>query len=116
MHELSIAESILETVRRHIEAGQATCVRTISVRVGVFSGLVPESLEFCFDVVAQAAGFPHAHLAVTRVPARRTSHDCAAEFTLDEPLFACPACEGGRLSVTGGNELDVIEAELVDVP
>ena len=50
MHELSIAGAIVATVERHAGGRAVTSVR---VRVGRLRQVVPESLEFCFGIVAR---------------------------------------------------------------
>jgi hydrogenase nickel incorporation protein HypA/HybF len=57
MHELSIAQGILDIVREHVPEGQSAGVRTIEVRVGRMSGVVPESLEFCFEALVLDSPF-----------------------------------------------------------
>ena len=50
-HELSLAQGILDLVRRHVPDGQEGLVRAVTVRVGRLSGVVTESLDFCFGAI-----------------------------------------------------------------
>lgn len=56
MHELSIAASILETVRRQSEAHGGARAARAGLRIGGRSGVDTESLRFCFGAIA--AGTP----------------------------------------------------------
>ena len=50
MHELSISQAIVDTAMRHAEGRRsARC----SLRVGALRQVVPESLEFYFEIVAR---------------------------------------------------------------
>ena len=51
MHELGIAQNILEIVQQSVTKEQAPAVRWIRIRVGQLSGVVPDSLEFCFQAI-----------------------------------------------------------------
>ena len=53
MHELGIAQSILDTVTEVVSrqgAGTPTCV---GVRIGPLAAVDSQSLSFCFDVLAE---------------------------------------------------------------
>ena len=49
MHELSITQSVVDAVTRRM--GDAR-VRRERLEVGRLSGLVPDAVQFCFEVVA----------------------------------------------------------------
>ncbi len=51
MHELSIAASILETVKRQAAANGGGRVKKAGVRIGALSGVDTESLRFCFGAI-----------------------------------------------------------------
>ena len=51
MHELSVAQGILDLVQHYVPEGQAPDVRAVTVRVGALSGIVADSLEFCFSAI-----------------------------------------------------------------
>ena len=52
MHELSIAQSILEIVKEN--AGVTDLVKHVKVRIGELANVVPDSLEFCFGAITMA--------------------------------------------------------------
>ena len=67
MHELSLAQSILDVVARAVPPERRACVRAVRVRVGAAAGVLVESLAFCFDAIARHSRTPGAVLCV--VPA-----------------------------------------------
>ena len=67
MHELSVANSILDIVCRHVPAAQGPLVRAVRVCVGDGAGVLPDSLEFCFEAIVAATPYASARLAVDRV-------------------------------------------------
>lgn len=119
MHELSLARSIGEiavaTLREQPQR-ESLRVGRIRVKVGELSGVEPDALTFCFEVVrgewVEAEG---AALDIERCPARVICSRCGVEedFTIDVPH--CRVCGGPYRGVTGGRELEVFGVELVTV-
>ena len=52
MHELSIAQSIVEAVEIRAAECNATRVKHVRLRIGEANGIVNDSLTFCFEMVA----------------------------------------------------------------
>jgi hydrogenase nickel incorporation protein HypA/HybF len=59
MHEMSIAQSILEVVQQYARDNGHTGdvnvprVRSVRLKVGEMAGVAPESLQFCFEVASE---------------------------------------------------------------
>ena len=64
MHELSIAQSILEIVQRHLPEGTDREVKSVRLKVGDRSGIVSESLEFCFKLASEGTAMQGARLEI----------------------------------------------------
>jgi hydrogenase nickel incorporation protein HypA/HybF len=116
MHELSIANGILDIVHEYVPLGRRSAVRAVHVRIGALSGVVPESLAFSFAALVADSALSHASLAIEHVPIRIHCNRCGHEFATDAPIFLCPRCESGDTSLLQGNELQVVEIELEDQP
>jgi len=114
MHELAIAQNILEIVQQSVPREQAAAVRWVRVRVGQLSGVVPESLDFCFSAIASDTNWKGASLAIEQVPTTSQCRDCAHHFEIEDMLFFCPACKGTNIELTSGKELELVEIELED--
>ena len=52
MHEMGIADSILNAVRRELVMYPSQRATKVGVRIGEFAGVDTESLRFCFEVLA----------------------------------------------------------------
>ena len=63
MHELAIAQSIVELVEEHARRDAFTHVREIRLVIGALSHVDPRALEFGFDVVARGTVAAGARLA-----------------------------------------------------
>jgi len=112
MHELSIATAVVNTACKH--AGGRP-VSTVSVRAGRLRQVVPESLQFYFEIVARDTVCEHARLALTEVPVGLRCLACAREWAPDIAAFRCAACGSADVDVRSGEELEVDFIELEEV-
>ncbi len=112
MHELSIAQSLVELVSDHAAREGAGRVRTIHVRLGELSGF-RRALYFCFDRVATGTVCEHARLAIEDVPLTVRCDYCddvkrpGARYN-----FRCPTCGRPTPKVVTGREMQVTAIEL----
>ncbi len=111
MHELSIAQGILEIVQQYVPEEQAAGVRSVKIRIGPLSGVVPESLDFSFDAIVAETPWYGAKLDLVHVPARLHCNGCAQDFEARELVFCCPGCGSPEIRMISGNELEVVEIE-----
>ncbi|MGN6380648.1 MAG: hydrogenase maturation nickel metallochaperone HypA [Gaiellales bacterium] len=109
MHELAIAEALVDVVCEHA-AGRR--VERVEVRVGHLRQVVPEALEFAFELVARETVAEGAELAIERVPVRIACNACGAESELDWFPLACTRCAGMDVEVIAGQELTVEALEV----
>jgi hydrogenase nickel incorporation protein HypA/HybF len=114
MHELGIARNILEIVRQAVPEDQAAAVRRIRIRIGQLSGIVPDSLEFCFSALLSETDMRQAGLVMEKVPTVSMCKDCRHRFTVEDFAFSCPLCKGANLDLISGRELEIVDIELAD--
>jgi hydrogenase nickel incorporation protein HypA/HybF len=112
MHELGLAQGVLELVRQYVPVDAASLVRQVRIRVGEMSGVVPESLAFCFSAVIAGTPYDGASLAIDRVSPTGQCASCGLSFPFQAPACACPSCGGSRISLIAGRELQVVDVEL----
>jgi hydrogenase nickel incorporation protein HypA/HybF len=109
VHELAIAESIVAAVREKLAD---VPVRRVCVEVGRLSGVVPDALQFCFELATVGTTLDGAALDIVSQPGRGHCRDCAAEFDTDDFLALCD-CGSADVEVLGGRELRIREVEVV---
>ena len=114
MHELGIAQGILDIVGQYVPAGRGAGVRAVRVRVGAMAGIVPDSLEFCFSAIVRDSPFPGARIEIEPVPTRGVCSACRREFEIEGAFFLCPHCGAADVRILSGRELDVIDIELAE--
>lgn len=112
VHELSVAQSILEIVQQYVPQERAAALRAVKVRLGSLSGVVPESLDFCFGAMVAGTPWSGARLELERVAAACCCRTCGRSFEPADLLFLCPSCGGGDVQMISGSELQVVELGL----
>ncbi len=112
MHELSIAENIVEIIREN--AGDHHDVKRVRVRIGELAGVVPDSLEFCFGAITSGTPLGQTILEIESVGIVGRCRACGIESEIRDLLFECPGCRGGDLDIISGNDLKVVEIEVDD--
>jgi hydrogenase nickel incorporation protein HypA/HybF len=112
MHELSIAQSVLEAVRA--EAGRRPGARVckVGLRVGELAGLDPEALRFGFEVLVRETDLEGLQLEIEHCPRRQHCSQCGHEFVPRDYEIACPGCGAARTECIGGDELEVAYLEI----
>jgi hydrogenase nickel incorporation protein HypA/HybF len=112
MHELGIAQNILEIVQQAVPEEQASAVKRIRIRAGQLSGIVPDSLQFCFSVIVRETKMKDAELEIEQIPTLSRCKDCQHQFKMEDLAFICPSCKSTNLELISGKELEVVDIEL----
>ena len=114
MHEVSIAQEIIEIVKGYLPTNNRISVKSVKVEIGEFSNILPEALSFGFEVMTENSELKGAELIISKIPLTVKCRDCESISTLDEPFFFCKACESVNVEIITGTEMKVIEIELND--
>ncbi len=113
MHELAIAESIVEGVTRHAQECRAQRVTSVRVQIGEACGIVSDSLAFSFEMIANMEPLlSGAKLVIERVPHRARCRHCNKEFNVIHFIAQCPTCETWDTDIISGTELRVLDMEI----
>lgn len=112
MHEMSIAESIIGIIQETLDSRDHPKLLSVIVEIGELTAVVPESLLFCFDALIEETPYKGARLIIREVPLTGKCEDCGHEFHIENYAFVCPACGSNRITVLGGQELNVTELEV----
>jgi len=114
MHELSIAQNIFDLVEENVPGKDRIKVKNIILRLGEISGVVPESLEFCFEVITKGTPFESAVLKIEKIPITAKCNLCSNEFCIENLFFFCPVCDSSDIKILTGTEMQVSEIEIDD--
>ena len=97
MHELSIAEGIIEIVERTANANHVRHVKTVRVSIGELAGVDIPSLEFAWQSVRKGGVAQNAELEIERPNGEAWCLQCQKNIPLHRYGDPCPDCGGSRL-------------------
>lgn len=109
MHELSIAQSVVEIAGRYAAGRRVT---RVDLKVGHLRQVVPSSLAFSFELVAQGTPVEGANLVMESISAVGVCRHCKRETHLETFPLQCGTCQGFDLEIAAGEELEVESIEL----
>ena len=108
MHELGITEAVVATVTERVPDARVTAVR---LEIGALTGVVADSVRFCFDLVTEGTRLEGAALDIDEPAALYRCRECRAEFAPDWPIVLCP-CGSADADVLAGNELRILSVQV----
>jgi hydrogenase nickel incorporation protein HypA/HybF len=112
MHELSIAQNIVEIIQKNIPEPEWEHVFKVHLKIGELGGVVPESLEFSFQAITSESPLRHARLDIESVPFRVQCYNCKAITENEAGFVICEKCGSTNTKVISGSELHVTEIEI----
>jgi hydrogenase nickel incorporation protein HypA/HybF len=112
MHEMSLAESVLDLVEDCIRREGGQRVKTVRLEIGKLSAVEPDAMRFCFDAVARGTSAEGAVLDIIEQEGSAWCFDCNREVPLAARYDPCTACGGFRLQVAEGTAMRVRELEI----
>jgi len=112
MHEISLAEGVLQLIEDSALRQKFSKVTTVWLEIGQLAAVEVEAMRFCFDAVARGSVAEGAQLEIVATPGAGQCLQCAATVALSEAFAACPQCGGYQVQVTGGTEMRVKELEV----
>lgn len=122
MHELSMAQGIINAVLDTAEANNATEVTEVTVEVGRLAMINPEQLQFILGVLVENTIIEDAEIKFEEIPAEIKCFDCNfhGEAILDDsdhyaPLVKCPECDSMSVETLNGKDI-VVKNIVIEKP
>jgi len=114
MHELSVAQSIIEIIQQHIPETEWARVAAVRLKIGAVAGVVPDSLEFSFQAITAESLLSHARLEIESVPFRIHCNTCDATGENEIGFAVCSTCGSTDTKMLSGSELNITEIEVTE--
>jgi len=108
VHELAVTESLVDAVSERLPGQRVTCVR---LEIGALSGVVADSVRFCFDLVTEGTSLEGARLEIAQPPAQCHCRICGADFGPAGPIVICP-CGSAEVTVLAGQDLRILSVQV----
>ncbi|GHO97342.1 putative hydrogenase nickel incorporation protein HypA [Reticulibacter mediterranei] len=113
MHELAIAQSIVEVVMAQASECRATHVKSVRLQIGEASGIMTDSLTFSFEMLTSLDPLlDGTQLLIENIPHVARCRTCAQEFAVVNLVSQCPLCQQWSGDIISGTELQIQEMEI----
>lgn len=114
MHELSMAQGIINAVLDTAKENNATEVNKVTIEVGRLAMINPEQLQFILGVLIENTIMEDAEINFEEVPVEMKCFDCDfhGNAVLDDsdhyaPLVKCPKCDSLKIDILNGKDIIV---------
>jgi hydrogenase nickel incorporation protein HypA/HybF len=114
MHELSIAQEILDRVEREVRKHPGARPRTVGVNIGEISGVDRDALAFGFEALVKDTRWEPLALEFEYFPRRHRCPMCGSEFEVRHFETRCIGCGNAETIMISGDELDIGYIEVDD--
>lgn len=112
MHEMSLAEGVLQLVEETAQREKAQRVKLVVLEIGLLSSVEPDALRFCFEAVTQGSVAQGATLEIIQTPGAGWCTPCGVRVAMSELYGECPQCGSYQVQPTEGIEMRVKEIEI----
>ena len=112
MHELSLTRQLVEIAEEHARRENAREIVSVTLEIGALSGVIPEAVEFAFDVCTRGTLAQGAKLIIRRIGGRSHCLECGHEADLEINTFTCSSCGSFALETLQGREMRLVELEV----
>jgi len=114
MHELSIAQSLVEIAENAAREAQAVKVEAVYLRIGAMSGVVKDALTFSYDIATHGTLLEGSAILITELPIIIYCPTCQAERELGSvQLLCCPVCDTPSNDIRQGREIEIESLEIL---
>jgi hydrogenase nickel incorporation protein HypA/HybF len=122
MHELSIAQKILETIEAEAQKNNIARVTAAKLKIGKMAAFQKEQLEFCLNTYEKNESLKDMHFDIDEIPVELLCQDCgrfndhevAHDYAHAPGLYIpppCPSCKSKDVIMVSGSEMELTSIE-----
>jgi hydrogenase nickel incorporation protein HypA/HybF len=112
MHEMGIANSVLDAVRTETRRFPGGHIYKVGIRIGALAGVNPDAMSFCFEALVHGTELEPLALEIEFCPRRHQCRACGQSFTAAAEDSVCSACGMTGSHFLGGDELELAYLEV----
>jgi hydrogenase nickel insertion protein HypA len=112
MHELSVAQSILDTIEKKL--GFVKPLIRVFLTIGPLAGVSAESLEFWFSEIAKQKGFGTPEIVINKTMAWAICSECKTKYEIKSLYSGCQKCDSYERTIESGFECTIDSIEMED--
>ncbi len=107
MHEMTIAINIVDIICQKANDEKAVKVNIVELVIGELSGIMINSLEFCFEAACKNTIADGAELKINIINAEAFCKSCNKNFSIESDFSPCPTCNDFNFELIKGKEFSI---------
>jgi hydrogenase nickel incorporation protein HypA/HybF len=107
MHELSLAENMLDMIQQRAETEQFKQVDKVWLEIGSLSHVEADAMAFCFDAVMAGTLAEGAKLEIIHTQAQGKCRQCQQTNTVEHLYDPCPQCGQFGVDILQGDQVRI---------
>lgn len=108
MHELSLANEIIDLASREAKKNNIDSVSEIVIEIGDLSGVEADIFQSALEMIVKDSILEHAELKLIRTSGKGKCNACNKDFEMKDRLDVCPVCSCFPSEISGGQEFRVL--------
>lgn len=112
MHELSLSQAIVSSITQKAKEDNLSKIKSLTLEIGPLSGVVKDSMEFCFPIASKGTILEDTALNIVECPLKISCSKCNKEAVLEEIFLLCPHCQNQDIDVIQGKEFKIVQMEI----
>lgn len=111
MHEVAIAQALVEMASAEAARAGAARVTRVTCRIGALCHVEEDMLAQAFDAARNGTPCAGASMQIEKTPLRARCPACGRDFVVQRWDWSCPACGGDGVVQPGGDELELVSID-----
>ncbi|HLY71532.1 MAG TPA: hydrogenase maturation nickel metallochaperone HypA [Puia sp.] len=107
MHEVSISQTIIDSLENEFNEEELDQIRKVHLRVGILSCVEPVILKHVFSMMVADGLLQGAELEIELVDVLAFCENCNKEFKVEQYIFICADCGRSSSKILEGKELQI---------
>ncbi|MBU0528841.1 hydrogenase maturation nickel metallochaperone HypA [bacterium] len=104
---MTIAMNIIDIVCQKANDENAHKINSVELEIGELSGIMIDSLEFCFEAACKNTIADGAELNIHKIKAEAFCKSCNNNFNMKSNFSPCPTCNNFDFEILKGKELSI---------
>lgn len=112
MHELSVAEALIEQMEEILSKENAREAVSAKLSVGALSGIEIDALEFALPIAAEGTKLDKCDFLMEKIPVTVECEDCSKQSDPELPLVECAHCGSRNVNIIKGKDFTLTSMEI----
>lgn len=113
MHEMAITKSILNICLEEEKKYNFNKVKEINIKVGELTCLVPDCINYYFNIISKGTVAENASINVIKMPIVIKCGKCDYSGAINLSEYECPKCRSYDFKIIEGNEFYLESMEVL---